>query len=100
MKGCYIIIVLIVGFVDAFSQIQIDRVEVDNFQSSFPWCPTNLGVAEKDALMCTQERMFIADDVAKTEANRYSVRPCMPLVEVEDGGSFSSFDLAGLYIER
>ena len=35
MKGCYIIIVLIVGFVDAFSQIQIDRVEVDNFQSSF-----------------------------------------------------------------
>ena len=35
MKGCYIIIVLIIGFVDAFSQIQIDRVEVDNFQSSF-----------------------------------------------------------------
>ena len=71
-----------------------------NFQSSFPWCPKNLdGVAEKDALMCTQERMFIADDVANTEVNRYSVRPCMPLVEVEDGGSFSSFDLAGLYIE-
>ena len=34
MKACYLIIVLIVGFVDAFSQIQIDRVEVDNFQSS------------------------------------------------------------------
>jgi len=34
MKACYHIFILILSFVDAYSQIQIDRVEVDNFQSS------------------------------------------------------------------
>ena len=34
MKTCYIVLVLIIGFIDGFCQIQIDRVEVDNFQSS------------------------------------------------------------------
>lgn len=61
----------------------------DKFQQSFPWCP-DLDGTEKDAIMCTQERLFAYD------TQSYSVRPCMQLVEV-DGGGYSSADLMGIY---
>jgi len=65
----------------------------DQFQQVFPWCPS-LNDTEKDAVMCTQERVFTDDGIA----NSYFVRPCKSLVEVENGGR-SSFDLSGVYTD-
>ena len=76
----------------------LDEQYVDgDFQQSFPWCP-DLDGAEEDAIMCTQERVF-ADEVPKSDPSRYFTRPCMPLVEVLDGGGHSSADLSGIYNE-
>lgn len=67
----------------------------DYFQQSFPRCPP-LDADDEDGLMCTQERAF-ADEIPTSDPGRYFVRPCMPLVEAEDDGSYSSADLLGMY---
>lgn len=65
----------------------------DKYQKLFPYCPEL--PADEDDIMCTQERLFT--DIPKTDSRYYSVRPCSPLIEVEDGGSYSSSDLSGIY---
>jgi len=65
----------------------------DKYQKLFPYCPEL--PADEDDIMCTQERSFT--DIPKTDSRYYSVRPCSPLIEVEDGGSYSSSDLSGVY---
>jgi len=68
----------------------------NEFQQSFPWCPS-LDESERDAVMCTQERVFADKAIPKSHLRRYFVRPCMPLIEVESSGRYSSADLSGIY---
>ena len=86
----------------------------DEFQQSFPWsffgrsregyrhvftkvnllmtmCPS-LDEAERDIVVCTQERVFADDDIPNSDPRR-----CMPSLEVENDGRYSSVDLSGMY---
>ena len=83
-------------FASALTSLDEQYVD-DRYQETFPWCP-DLERPEKDALFCTQERMF-ADDIPVSNANRYYMRQCMPIVEVDDNASYSSADLSGIYTE-
>ena len=67
----------------------------DKHQEEFPWCPP-LDGEDMDAIMCTQERLFVDDGVPISDPRRYFVRPCDSMVEVE-GGGYSSADLSGTY---
>ena len=69
----------------------------DSFQQTFPWCPlAALEETKDDVLMCTQERLSVEDSLA-SDPNRYFMRPCTPLVEVDDDGRYSSPDVSGVY---
>ncbi|KAL9183798.1 hypothetical protein ACHAXT_004654 [Thalassiosira profunda] len=80
-------------FAPALKSLEEEYADAD-YQQAFPLCP-DLGKADEDALLCTQERLFT--DIPPSHPSRYFVRPCMPLVEAEDDGGHSSADLSGVY---
>jgi len=44
-----------------------------------------------------QIQILVDDDIPNSDTRRYFVRPCMPSLEMENDGLYSSVDLSGMY---